>query len=144
MNRAGGALRANTLTPQHALVLESWRFAHKHVINNFQALLRTRAKDDNIEVAQRLKRRRTIVDKLSRYPRMQLAQMHDVAGCRLIFPTIEELREFRDGVHCARFKHVLRNKKDKYDYITSPTDKGYRCVRVSGEKEQWTFDRNSI
>jgi ppGpp synthetase/RelA/SpoT-type nucleotidyltranferase len=128
VNRAGGALRANTLTPEHTQVLEWWRIAHKHVINNFQALLRARAKDKNIEVAQRLKRRRTIVDKLHRYPRMHLAQMHDVAGCRLIFPTIEDLREFRDGVHRARFKHVLKNEKDKYDYIKSPTDKGYRGI----------------
>ena len=82
VNRAGGALRASTLTGEHARVLESWRIAHKHVINNFQALLRARAKNKKIEVAQRLKRRRTIVDNLHRLPRMHLAQMHDVAGCR--------------------------------------------------------------
>jgi ppGpp synthetase/RelA/SpoT-type nucleotidyltranferase len=128
VNRAGGAIRANTVTEEHTSVLEEWRLAHKHVINNFQALLRARAKDKNVEVAQRLKRRRTIVDKLHRYPRMHLAQMQDVAGCRLIFSTIEELYEFRDGVHRARFKHVLRNEKDKYDYIKSPTDKGYRGI----------------
>jgi ppGpp synthetase/RelA/SpoT-type nucleotidyltranferase len=128
VNRAGGAIRANTLAEEHAVTLEAWRLAHRRVINTFQALLRTRARDENVEVAQRLKRRRTIVDKLSRLPRMDLAQMHDVAGCRLIFPTIEELREFRRKLHRARVKHVLKNAKDKYDYILSPTDKGYRGV----------------
>ena len=128
VNRAGGAIRANTLTEEHAVTLEAWRLAHRRVINTFQALLRTRARDENVEVAQRLKRRRTIVDKLSRLLRMDLAQMHVVAGCRLIFPTIEELREFRRKLHRARVKHVLKNAKDKYDYILSPSDKGYRGV----------------
>jgi putative GTP pyrophosphokinase len=128
INRAGGAIRANTLTEEHAAVLITWRIAHRRVINTFQALLRTRARDENVEVAQRLKRQRTIVDKLSRFPRMDLAQMQDVAGCRLIFPTVEELREFRRKVHRARFKHVLKNAKDKYDYISFPTDRGYRGI----------------
>ena len=128
VNRAGGALRANTLTPEHERVLEAWRIGHKHVINNFQALLRQRAKNKDVEVAQRLKRRKTIIDKLHREPRMELARMHDVAGCRLIFPSIEELQEFRNDLHRARFSHVLKNKKDKYDYIASPDEHGYRGI----------------
>ena len=46
----------------------------------------------------------------------------------MIFPTIEELRDFRRKLHRARFKHVLKSAKDKYDYISSPTDKGYRGI----------------
>jgi ppGpp synthetase/RelA/SpoT-type nucleotidyltranferase len=128
VNRAGEAVRNKTLGEQQALVLESWRMAHSDVINTFQALLRARAKNLDIQVAQRLKRRATIVDKLSRHPGMQLARMDDVAGCRLIFPNIELLRDFRDKVHKANFKHVLKNEKTKYDYIESPTDRGYRGI----------------
>jgi len=80
--------------------------------------LRARAKKQEqqmqgrrIEVAQRLKRRRTIIDKLRRYQGMQLARMDDIAGCRLIFPDIESLHKFRDQVHRARFNHVLKNEK---------------------------------
>jgi hypothetical protein len=36
VNRAGGALRANILTPEHERVFEVWRIGHKHVINNFK------------------------------------------------------------------------------------------------------------
>lgn len=128
VNRAGGAIRAGTLTDKHTAVLEAWRIGHRRVINTFQALLRTRARDENVEVAQRLKRQRTIVDKLSRLPRMDLAQLNDVAGCRLIFPTIKELRKFRREVHRARFNHVLKNAKSKYDYISSPKEDGYRGI----------------
>ena len=48
VNHAGGALRANTLTPEHERVFEVWRIGHKHVINNFQALLRQRAKNKTL------------------------------------------------------------------------------------------------
>jgi hypothetical protein len=92
INRAGDALRHQSLGDGQTRALESWRMAHRGVIHTFEALLRARAKNKDVEVAQRLKRRSTIVDKLSRYPNMQLARMDDVAGCRLIFPTIEALQ----------------------------------------------------
>jgi ppGpp synthetase/RelA/SpoT-type nucleotidyltranferase len=129
INRAGDAIRHNTITPGQALALESWRMAHRDVIHAFEALLRARAKNHpDMQVAQRLKRRRTIMDKLSRFSRMELARMDDVAGCRLIFPSIEALHTFRGKVHRAKFKHVLRNEKNKYDYIERPTDRGYRGI----------------
>jgi putative GTP pyrophosphokinase len=128
VNRAGGALRQGSLTDDQAMVLESWRIAHTGVIHTFEAMLRARAKDKNVQVAQRLKRRTTIIDKLSRFPRMELARMDDIAGCRLIFPDIKSLHTFRDKVHQARFKHVLKNQKNKYDYLQTPTERGYRGI----------------
>lgn len=104
--------------------------AHSGVIHTFEAMLRARAKNQgqDVEVAQRLKRRMTIIDKLHRFESMQLARMDDVAGCRLIFPNIDALHEFRNKVHKAKFKHRLKNEKLKYDYIESPTDRGYRGI----------------
>jgi hypothetical protein len=131
VNRAGDALRAipaQPLSDGHTLVLESWRMGHRGVIHAFEALLRSRAKNTDIQVAQRLKRRSTIVDKLERYPRMQLSRMDDVAGCRLIFPNVGSLHEFRDKVHRAKFKHIRKNDKQKYDYIETPTKRGYRGI----------------
>lgn len=128
VDRAGNALRTDTLGSGQAEVLESWRLAHRDVINTFQALLRARARGLDVEVAQRLKRRPTITDKLSRQPGMRLSQMDDIAGCRLIFPSIQALHEFRDKVHNANFKHILKNEKSKYNYIETPTDLGYRGI----------------
>ena len=55
--------------------------------------------------------------------------MDDVAGCRLIFNTIDELYTFRSQIHNAkRMKHRLRNDPDKYDYIKHPKDTGYRGI----------------
>jgi len=59
---------------------------------------------------------------------MQLARMDDVAGCRLIFQSIPALHKFRDELHRANFNHVRKNDATKYDYIVSPTERGYRGI----------------
>ncbi|MDM5114273.1 RelA/SpoT domain-containing protein [Aeromonas salmonicida] len=69
---------------------------------------------------------------------MQLARMDDVAGCRLIFRSIDELQQFRDKFHKARFKHKLRNDADKYDYIKQPKATGYRGIH-----DIYEYDVNS-
>lgn len=111
VNRAGDALRNHTASNEDVAVVDTWRAAHRAVLNTFQAILRNRTRGTKIVVAQRHKRRRTIYDKLNRYPRMNLARMDDVAGCRLIFRNIEELYNFRDQIHDARFNHILKNEK---------------------------------
>src|SRR4029077_8657409 len=83
INRAGQAFREHREpTEQELESFNSWRGAYKYILNTFQANLRNRTRGTGIIVAQRLKRRKTIIDKLSREPQMQLARMDDVAGCR--------------------------------------------------------------
>lgn len=89
-------------------------------------------------VAQRHKRKSTIFGKLNRFPGMELARMDDVAGCRLIFPSIDELYAFRKVFHEARFNHQRRNEVDKYDYIKDPKSTGYRGVH-----DVYSYDVNS-
>lgn len=69
---------------------------------------------------------------------MQLARMDDVAGCRLIFPDLKQLDNFRRQFHKARFKHRRRNEVDKYDYIKSPKHTGYRGIH-----DVYEYDVNS-
>ena len=102
VSRAGDAVRSGIAREEDYEVIDTWRDAHRSVLNTFQAILRTRTKGTEIIVAQRHKRRTTIFGKLSRFPSMQLARMDDVAGCRLIFSNIEELYEFRSKLHEAR------------------------------------------
>ena len=59
---------------------------------------------------------------------MQLGRMDDVAGCRLIFKSVDKLRSFRREIHAARFKHRLKNTPSKYDYIANPKNDGYRGI----------------
>lgn len=138
VNRAGESVRAGTPSVEDMDVIEQWRTAHRGVLNTFQAILRERARGQGIAVAQRHKRKRTIFDKLQRLPQMHLSRMDDVAGCRLIFRSEKELRIFREKFLRARFKHRRRNDLDKYDYIKSPKETGYRRIH-----DVYEYDVNS-
>jgi len=140
VNRAGENIRQGTASSEDLAVIEEWRAAHRAVLNTFQAILRLRARGRGVTVAQRHKRKRTIFEKLNRFPGMSLSRMDDVAGCRLIFKTAKELYAFRDSVHLARFHHKRRHEgdTDKYDYIKRPKATGYRGVH-----DVYEYDVNS-
>lgn len=128
VNRAGEAIREGNPSPDDLHVVDEWRAAHRAVLNTFNSMLRHRTRGKRIAVAQRHKRKRTIFDKLHRFPKMHLSRMDDVAGCRLIFRTIRDIYEFRKSLHKARFNHRLRNELDRYDYIKRPKPTGYRGI----------------
>lgn len=138
VSRAGDAVRGGHPTEADLEVINTWRAAHRAVLNTFQSILRNRTRGQRIAVAQRHKRRSTIFDKLDRLPGMRLARMDDVAGCRLIFDSIEDLYAFRATLHSAHFNHELKNDVDKYDYIKRPKDTGYRGVH-----DVYAYDVNS-
>jgi putative GTP pyrophosphokinase len=128
INRAGAEVRAGHPSNEALELINNWRASHAYILNTFQATLRNRTRKTNIAVAQRLKRLRTIVGKLDRQPKMELARMDDVAGCRLIFPNRKTLDDFRKNFHRARFDHKLKNDVYKYDYIARPKADGYRGI----------------
>ena len=140
VNRAGDRVRNGTASAEDHEVIQSWRAAHRSVLNTFQAILRTRTRHSTNKVAQRLKRRSTIYDKLHRQPGMDLSRMDDIAGCRIIFRSINQLRQFRAELHKARFNHRLRHESDpdKYDYIAHPKPSGYRGIH-----DIYSYDVNS-
>ncbi len=138
INRAGERVREGVATTDDYHVIDEWRAAHRNVLNTFQAILRQRTRGTGITVAQRHKRKRTIFDKLHRFPGMQLSRMDDVAGCRLIFNELKDLYSFRDAFLGARFNHERRNELDKYDYIKKPKSTGYRGVH-----DVYEYDVNS-
>lgn len=101
------------------------------MLNTFQMRLRnTRNRfKGEVQVAQRHKRRPTIIDKLQREPTMQLSTMHDIAGCRAICSSIDELERFRAAFLDTRSKHVHTNAEtDRFDYIKNPKRSGYRGI----------------
>lgn len=130
VNRAGKAIGEGKATQEDIVVMENWRASHAYVLNTFQATLRNRSRDTAAVVGTRLKRRATIENKVRRFPNMQLARMHDIAGCRIIFDTIEELLSFRNGLHQARFNHRRRgaDNEERWNYLVNPKPDGYRGV----------------
>lgn len=98
-------------------------------MNTFKPMLYRRAKAGGFKVAQRLKRKNTILDKLRREPSMQLTKMHDIAGFRLIFSDEAQLKQWRTELHTSRARSTLKTRDtDPYNYIDIPKDSGYRGV----------------
>ncbi|MFM7631157.1 MAG: hypothetical protein ACKO43_05030, partial [Alphaproteobacteria bacterium] len=69
---AGNNIRNNCAQDEDIKIIENWRASHNHILNSWQATLRNRISKLNYNVvfAQRLKRRKTIYDKLIREPSM--------------------------------------------------------------------------
>ena len=114
-----------------------YRVGHRNIIETFrrkhqQAITSGGWPDKPIVFASRLKKRSTISAKLaSRQCKMDLTRMNDIAGCRLIFPSVWTLNAYRESflTHSSRFGHyALRTTKDQYDYIAHPRDTGYRGI----------------
>lgn len=135
--KAGDMLRnVSELTPEErdwALgVLDNFRALHAMPLNAFQATLRSRISKLGIKeyiVAQRIKRKPTILDKLHRFPEMQLKRMHDIGGIRAILPSLKDLRALQKQYTDAggRLSHKLVRVDD---YISSPKISGYRGVHL--------------
>lgn len=140
VNRAGRSIAQGTASQADYDLVDQWRASHGYVINTFQIFLRRKIEkfEKSIEFAQRLKRRNTVIDKLRRVDSSgkhlisDVTSMHDFAGCRMIFESLQDLRDFRAYVHSPQVmrnvEHKLRHDSIKYDYIESPKTTGYRGI----------------
>lgn len=110
---------------------EQWRACHAYPINTFQSLLRKKLASYNGKpiVAQRLKRMPTIIDKLRRYPNMQLTTMQDIGGIRAILSNMKDVRSLvSEYVNNNRLTHELIDEKNYIDYPRS--EDGYRSYHL--------------
>ena len=140
VRRAGAAIASLSTDQKDYDLVDQWRASHGYVINTFQIFLKRKIEKSkiNIEFAQRLKRRNTVIDKLRRRDAAgnplisDVTSMHDFAGCRMIFGSLAELHDFRSYVHSPQVmrnvEHKLRHEADKYDYIAKPKSTGYRGI----------------
>ncbi|MGK5028489.1 RelA/SpoT domain-containing protein [Janthinobacterium sp. MDT1-19] len=127
VRRAGERTAQDVGTEIDEKIITNWRNSHAFVLTTFRNTLRRYIGEQPVIFAQRLKRLNTIIDKLKTGRAKDLSSMHDLAGCRLIFDSVEELREFRARFHQSRAKHE-RLQQDKYDYIDFPKPTGYRGI----------------
>ncbi len=80
----------------------------------------------NAVVAQRLKRRHRIVDKLDRLATMRLSQMQDIGGCRAVVRDRVQLAVLRRHIERVWGSTIVHTA----DYVESPRDSGYRAVHL--------------
>jgi putative GTP pyrophosphokinase len=145
VNRAGLLLRDFIHTPLHSgedvwerwnskEVVEAffavtwWKQLHARPLSKVAANLRYHVAkehgeiDGKIEVAQRLKKRDTIIDKLNRYPKMKLTRMHDIGGVRARLPSVECVQAVSRRL---RKTWTVVNTRD---YLEEAKASGYRAI----------------
>lgn len=136
INKAGQILVKDNPSDEElswALYLaNSWRACHAYPINTFNSTLRDKLRNRNYSdpiVAQRLKRMPTIIDKLKRYPTMQLTTMQDIGGLRAVLGSVVDVYKLADAYrNNTSFKHELVDEKD---YIYKPrSEDGYRSLHL--------------
>jgi hypothetical protein len=110
-------------------IIEHWRSCHGYPVNTFQATLRDKLKrvDSNALVSQRLKRMLSILNKLHRFPSMNLSRMQDFGGLRAVVGSLQKLRALEANYKNSRFKHELVSCKD---YVLHPKQSGYRSIHL--------------
>ena len=110
-------------------LVNAWRAAHSVPLNALQMNLRKHvaAFGDDALLAQRLKRMSSIEAKLRRTPRMRLARMQDIGGCRAVLPSGDDVREVARAFERSRSNHRLLRQSD---YLTAPRRSGYRGVHL--------------
>lgn len=125
----GGALPPDQLEIERQ-VADQFRAAHGRPLHAVTANLsyHVRQVSELSAVGQRLKQLRTIEDKLTRHPKMALARMHDIGGCRAVVPTEKELRAVEKRLREQKGWSIKPDTP--YDYIENPKDDGYRAVHL--------------
>jgi ppGpp synthetase/RelA/SpoT-type nucleotidyltranferase len=125
-------------------ILDNWRAVHRYPMHIFKKRLKNVSEkmDKEAFAVQRLKRLPSIIKKLQRVyqgdkPTMKLSQMQDIAGCRVVMPTIKQARELYEKHYLkGHIKHLKVNEKD---YMMIPKKDGYRSIhliyRYNSDKE---------
>ena len=132
INAAGDIMRKSDATAAEITnatdVIDNWRASHAYPLHVFYMNLRRIAGErKDVIVAERLKRLDSIIDKLQREHGMKLSRMQDLGGCRIVFPTLDEVYRYSEGLKNSRIRHVF---KREYDYIKNPKTSGYRSLHL--------------
>ncbi len=107
-----------------------WRALHARPLSNVAANLRYHVDEEEgrigrrTEVAQRLKRETTMIDKLAREPKMQVTQMQDIAGVRGLLPSLPHV--YAVSRRLRKTWTIVRVR----DYIAEPKPSGYRALHL--------------
>ncbi|WHP48047.1 RelA/SpoT domain-containing protein [Mannheimia bovis] len=123
--------------------LENYRAVHNHYLSIFKRVLQRKinriALGDRCIVSARSKRFISIVEKLLRFPKMQLARMNDLAGIRVILQDMDDLNAFiqDDRSICELNKGYFHYTEKFHNYIQSPKSDGYRSIHQIFEEPKY-------
>ena len=131
---AGVEFKNKEVSSQSLKVVDDFRASHIHAMYVFRMNLSKKLQKCDFKdflLSQRLKRSSSIKLKLSLQKTMNLSQMQDIAGLRVVLDNKKDvycLREtIRKGDQEVAFKSEFKSEKD---YIATPKDTGYRSLHL--------------
>jgi hypothetical protein len=153
VKRAGEALKGQILWDESRreeileifAIANSWRDSHAYPMNRLRQELSGKLKAKKLRgiTVARLKRMLSIRGKLARL-NANLHQIQDLGGCRVILPSITNVRELLASYESAP-KHDLHSESP---YIHKPKRGGYRChhliYKFRGEGDSEAFNGRRI
>lgn len=107
VTRAGKMLIDTDATQEQRMqaldVMSSWRAAHAYPMHALLMMLRRKVAeiDKKAVVVQRHKRAPSIIDKLTRFPQMELSRMQDIGGCRAIVSSVRDVELLNERIQKA-------------------------------------------
>ena len=120
--------KTKNISSDSLLNLQDFRVSYKNSLSNIFNILAEESKKvrKSRVVTYRIKRIESIISKLNRFPNMELGKMIDVAGCRCIVDSIQDI---------TNIKEALEKRLDVFDvkdYITNKPsdDDGYSAMHL--------------
>jgi hypothetical protein len=129
-------------------VANNWRDSHAYPMRKMRYELASQLRKHKFKASApvaRLKRMPSIRRKLKAIPG-NLNQMHDLAGCRVMLPSIEDVTRFIESMRANSAHELFR----EYPYIHEAKADGYRChhmvykFRGSGDDEVYNGRRVEV
>lgn len=140
--RLGNRIRSNphNISEEDYQILQDLRLTYKEPLAIvFNAIERTAYKvDSNCICTYRVKRIESIVSKLIRFPHMQVNKAEDIAGCRCIMTSTENVYKLYNKLQRNKDRLPFEMTGAEHDYIAQPKESGYQSihlnVRLKGDK----------
>ena len=134
VRKAGENIRNHRVSNKDYKIIASWRSSHISIMTGMVNAINKKLRANSLKailVARRLKRLNSIELKLNRFQDMQLDRMQDIAGVRVVFKNLEQVKRFQALMEKTYLKgsrkFQLLNKKTK-NYIQNPKNDGYRSI----------------
>ncbi|OQX28821.1 MAG: hypothetical protein B0D92_06895 [Spirochaeta sp. LUC14_002_19_P3] len=111
-------------------VVANFRSAHSYPMQSMIGHIRKKAfqVDKHAIVVRRLKRIPSILAKLKRFPGMQITNMGDIGGIRVIVKEFKHVQQLQGELIKSRTKHRLCRHDN---YLENPKVSGYRSIHLT-------------
>lgn len=143
VSKAGEALKDDNLMQNMIKfsevmeILTYWRESHLTPLNEAEKILNQYVSkiDKHAFIAKRIKRLNSIKKKLKRFSRMELKNMQDIGGIRVVLSNLNQVYTLQNKLLNQHKSHFYNDDRaiNIDDYIKKPKDDGYRCLHMVGK-----------